>query len=306
MQSNTVMNKILIRNLSTKVAHMKTIRAKHKAEYEPISDLITFRAMPTRMMTMNELDPFIFLNHHGWQEYPPNNNGLPFGPHPHRGFETVTFILEGDLTHKDSSGAISVIKAGGVQWMTAGSGLVHAEISSDEFKRNGGPLEILQLWVNLPAKYKMTKPVYKGLQKEEIPVKVWDEGKVTAQIIAGDWDSVTGPVQPLTDIHIANLSFKAGGRVTFSIEKNKTVFLYVVKGQTRINGEDAGMHHLLEFSHEGSSIEIKAVTDALLLFGYATPFHEPFAAYGPFVMNTQEEIMQAYEDYHAGKFGTLQ
>lgn len=289
----------------TKAAYMKTIKAKHKAEYEPIADLITYRAMPTRLMPMNELDPFIFLNHHGWQEYPPNNHGLPFGPHPHRGFETVTFILEGDLTHKDSSGAVSIIKAGGVQWMTAGSGLVHAEISSDEFKKNGGPLEILQLWVNLPAKYKMAAPAYTGLQKDEIPVKSWDDGKVTGQIIAGEWDGVTGPVKPLTDIHIANLSFKAGGRVTFSIEKNQTVFLYVVKGETLINGEKGSIHHLIEFSHEGSSIEIKAVTDAMLLFGYATPFHEPFAAYGPFVMNTQQEIMQAYEDYHAGKFGTL-
>lgn len=284
---------------------MKTIKAKHKAEYEPIADLVTYRAMPTRLMPMNELDPFIFLNHHGWQEYPPNNNGLPFGPHPHRGFETVTFIIDGDLTHKDSSGAVSVIKAGGVQWMTAGSGLVHAEISSDEFKKKGGPLEILQLWVNLPAKYKMTKPFYKGLQKEDIPVKSWDEGKVTAQIIAGEWDGVNGSIKPLTDIHLANISFKEEGRVTFSIEKNKTVFLYVVKGKTRINGEDADMHHLIEFSHEGSTIEIKAVTDAMLLFGYATPFHEPFAAYGPFVMNTHEEIMQAYEEYHAGKFGTV-
>lgn len=299
-------NKILIRNLSIKVARMKTIKAKHKAEYEPIADLITYRAMPTRLMPMNELDPFIFLNHHGWQEYPPDNQGLPFGPHPHRGFETVTFILEGDLTHKDSSGALSVIKAGGVQWMTAGSGLVHAEISSDEFKKNGGPLEILQLWVNLPAKHKMVTPQYKGLQKEEIPVKTWDDGKVKGQIISGDWDAVSGPVKPLTDIHLACLSFKADGRVTFSVEKDKTVFLYVVKGEARINGEAADMHHVVEFSHEGTTIEIKAVTDALLLFGYATPFHEPFAAYGPFVMNTQQEIMQAYEDYHAGKFGNLQ
>lgn len=284
---------------------MKTIKAKHKAEYEPIADLVTYRAMPTRLMPMNELDPFIFLNHHGWQNYPPNNKGLPFGPHPHRGFETVTFILEGDLTHKDSSGAISVIKSGGVQWMTAGSGLVHAEISSDEFKKNGGPLEILQLWINLPAKHKMARPFYKGLQKEEIPLKSWDDGKVTAQVIAGNWEGVTGPIKPLTDIHLANIFFKEGGRVTFSIEKNQTVFLYVVRGKTKINGEEADMHHLIEFSHEGSSIEIKAVTEAMLLFGYATPFHEPFAAYGPFVMNTQEEIMQAYEEYHAGKFGTL-
>ncbi|MBG9376342.1 pirin family protein [Panacibacter sp. DH6] len=284
---------------------MKTIKAKHKAVYEPIADLVTYRAMPTRLMPMNALDPFIFLNHHGWQQYAPNNNGLPFGPHPHRGFETVTFIIEGDLTHKDSSGQQSIIKAGGVQWMTAGRGLVHAEISSDTFKEKGGPLEILQLWINLPSKFKMTPPAYTGLQKEEIPVQKWDDGKVQAQIIAGNWDGVIGPVKPLTDVHLACIAFTAGGRVTFSIEKNKTVFLYVVKGSTRINGEEAAMHHLVEFSHEGSSIEMKALSDALVLFGHATPFHEPFAAYGPFVMNTQEEIMHAYEDYHAGKFGTV-
>src|SRR5687767_3369143 len=164
---------------------MRTIKSKHKAVYEPIADLITYRVMPTQTVAMNQLDPFIFLNHHGRQEYLPNNNGLPFGPHPHRGFETVTFILEGDLTHKDSSGALSVIKEGGVQWMTAGSGLIHAEISSPEFKEKGGPLEILQLWVNLPAKHKMTEPKYTGLQKEEIPTFSCDNGKVTGNAVAG-------------------------------------------------------------------------------------------------------------------------
>lgn len=282
---------------------MKTIKANHKAEYEPIADLVTYRAMPNNHVAMNQLDPFIFLNHHGWQEYPPNNNGLPFGPHPHRGFETVTFILEGDLTHKDSSGATSVIKAGGVQWMTAGSGLVHAEISSDEFKKKGGPLEILQLWVNLPAKHKMTQPKYTGLQKDEIPTAQWDNGNVTAQIISGTWEGTKGAVQPLTDIHLTCIQFKAGGKHTFSVEADKNVFLYVVKGELLINGERTGMHHLVEFNHDGKMIEMKAVTDTVILFGYGTPFHEPFVAYGPFVMNTQQEIMQAYEDYNKGTFG---
>lgn len=282
---------------------MKTIKVKHKAEYEPIADLVTYRAMPTRLMPMNELDPFIFLNHHGRQEYPPNNNGLPFGPHPHRGFETVTFIIEGDLMHKDSSGAQSVIKAGGVQWMTAGSGLIHAEVSSEEFKQHGGSLEILQLWINLPAKYKMTTPKYAGLQKNEIPKASWDNGNVTAHIISGYWTNVKGPIESLTDVHLASIEFKASGKLSMPVDKDKNVFLYIVKGKTLVNGEDAEMHHLVEFSHEGTMIEIKALTDALLLFGFATPFHEPFAAYGPFVMNTQQEIMQAYEDYHAGKFG---
>src|SRR6188508_1300632 len=148
---------------------MKTIKANHKAEYEPIADLVTYRAMPTKHVAMNQLDPFIFLNHHGWQEYPPGNNGLPFGPHPHRGFETVTFILEGELAHTDSAGHESVIRAGGVQWMTAGRGIVHAEVSPESFKRAGGRLDILQLWVNLPARLKMTAPRYVGVQADGIP-----------------------------------------------------------------------------------------------------------------------------------------
>jgi redox-sensitive bicupin YhaK (pirin superfamily) len=283
---------------------MRTIKANHTAVAEPIADLVTFRAMPTTAVAMNRLDPFIFLNHHGWQQYKPNNTGLPFGPHPHRGFETVTFILEGDLMHKDSSGASSTIKAGGIQWMTAGSGLIHAEISSDEFKKEGGPLEILQLWVNLPAKYKMTAPKYVGLQKEDIPTLTWDSELITAQIISGVWDDKKGPVEPLTDIHLSKIEFKAGGAHTFNVEADKTIFLYIVKGEMKINGEPASIHHLVEFNNDGKIVEMKAITDAIILFGYATPFKEPFVAYGPFVMNTQEEIMQAYEDYNNGKFGT--
>jgi redox-sensitive bicupin YhaK (pirin superfamily) len=282
---------------------MRIIKGKYKAIYEPVADLVTYRAMPTHAVPMNEIDPFIFLNHHGRQEYLPHNNGLPFGPHPHRGFETVTFILEGDLTHKDSSGPSSVIKAGGVQWMTAGSGIMHAEVSSDQFKALGGPLEILQLWINLPAKHKTAEPSYTGLQADEIPAISWDNGKVTAHIVSGNWDGTEGPVKPLTDIHLSWIEFKEGGRISRVVHHSQNIFLYVVKGEIRINGEDVRMHHLVEFSHEGETVEMKALTDALILFGYATPFHEPFAAYGPFVMNTREEIMQAYEDYHNGKFG---
>lgn len=282
---------------------MRIIKAKHKAEYEPIADLVTYRAMPTAHVPMNQVDPFIFLNHHGRQEYQPNNNGLPFGPHPHRGFETVTFILEGDLTHKDSSGASSIIKEGGVQWMTAGSGLVHAEISSEEFKSKGGPLEILQLWINLPAKHKMAEPKYVGLQKEEIPTFTCADGKVTGNVIAGTWENVEGPVKPLTDIHLASLYFKQGGRYNTRVKPERNIFLYVVKGDVMINGEAIGMHYLVEFNHEGEVLEMKATTDAIVLFGHATPFREPFISYGPFVMNTKEEIMQAYDDYNSGKFG---
>jgi hypothetical protein len=285
---------------------MRSIKKLHKAVYEPIADLITYRAMPTRTLPMNALDPFIFLNHHGRQEYPAHNNGLPFGPHPHRGFETVTFILEGDLTHKDSSGAESTIRAGGVQWMTAGSGLIHAEVSSDLFKREGGPLEILQLWVNLPARHKMTTPKYTGLQASAIPFAQWDEGRIRANLISGDWHGVEGAFHPLTDIHLASLYFREGGTTRLCVAPEKTVFFYVVKGSFLVHEKTVGMHELVEFNAEGEEILVKAREESILLFGHATPFGEPFTAKGPFVMNTMEEINQAYEDYHAGKFGDVQ
>jgi redox-sensitive bicupin YhaK (pirin superfamily) len=285
---------------------MKTIKAKHKALYEPIADLVTYRAMPTPTVPMNMLDPFIFLNHHGYQEYYPRNAGLPFGPHPHRGFETVTFILEGDLTHKDTTGVVSVIKKGGVQWMTAGRGLIHAEVSSEEFKARGGPLEILQLWVNLPAQFKLTEPKYVGLQKEEIPVVELDNGNATLHAVSGNWNGTDGAFKPLTDIHLSFIDFKEGGRMQVEIPKEQSVFLYIVKGELKINGDFAQIHHLVDFNHDGQVIEMKATTDAIILFGYATPFHEPFFAYGPFVMNTRKEVEQAYEDMKNGKFGNAE
>ena len=143
----------------------RRIIAIHSATRDDIGDLVTRRPLPGP--GLEQVDPFLFLNHHGPQTYPPNNRGLPFGPHPHRGFETVTFIIEGSLAHRDTGGHESVIEAGGVQWMTAGSGLVHAELSPDSFRRAGGPLDILQLWVNLPARLKMVAPAYRGLQADE-------------------------------------------------------------------------------------------------------------------------------------------
>jgi redox-sensitive bicupin YhaK (pirin superfamily) len=281
----------------------RTIKAIHKAVYEPIGNLVTYRAMPTEAVPMNAIDPFIFLNHHGYQEYLPMNGGLPFGPHPHRGFETVTFILAGDLTHKDSSGANSIIKEGGVQWMTAGSGLIHAEVSSEAFKIQGGPLEILQLWVNLPAQFKLTKPKYTGLQKEAIPSIASDNGKVILHPVSGLWNGVKAPFEPLTDIHLSWIEFSEGGSINFSISSLQNIFFYVVKGEVNVNGTDAGMHHLVQFNNEGEELAVTGNTEAVILFGYATPFNEPFAAYGPFVMNSREEIMNAFDEYNNGAFG---
>jgi redox-sensitive bicupin YhaK (pirin superfamily) len=279
---------------------MRTIKQVHRAINAPIADLVTYRALPTA--AVEYIDPFLFLNHHGPQVYRPNNNGLPFGPHPHRGFETVTFILEGDILHKDTGGHESVITAGGIQWMTAGSGLIHAEISSEEFKQTGGPLEILQLWVNLPAKDKMVAPAYIGLQKDEIPTVTLAGGAVV-HALSGEWAGAAGAVQPLADVALAWLELPAGSCATLPIAAARNIFFYVVRGAMQVSGAEVQARQLVEFNHDGDELTVVATADAVLLLGHALPFQEPVVSYGPFVMNTEAEIQQAYRDYQSGAFG---
>lgn len=281
----------------------RTIKALHPAYRDDIADLVTRRPLPGP--GLDQVDPFLFLNHHGPQTYPPNNRGLPFGPHPHRGFETVTFILEGELSHLDSGGHESVIRAGGVQWMTAGSGLVHAELSPDAFKRAGGPLEILQLWVNLPAALKFAPPRYVGLQRDEIPVATLDEGRVQVDVIAGEIGGVKGAYNPLVDIVMATVRLGAGGRVTLPAASDRNVFLYVVRGEVSVGGAATKPHHLVALNADGDTVELAAATDAFVVFGHAAPFNEPVVSHGPFVMNTREQIIEAINDYNAGRFGAI-
>jgi redox-sensitive bicupin YhaK (pirin superfamily) len=295
----------------------RTIRRTHRAIRDDIGDLHTWRPLPNNVL--DQLDPFLFLNHHGPQVYPPGNRGLPFGPHPHRGFETVTFIVEGSLTHRDTGGHESVIEAGGVQWMTAGSGLEHAEVSPEKFLREGGPLEILQLWVNLPARLKMTEPRYVGLQKNEIPALESASG-VVVNLISGGWDkrgaaegeggwkppldgTATGPIPSLTGVFMSTIEFAGSGSIALPAPKHRTIFLYVVRGGVRVGDREAGAFHLLEMNDDGDEIVIAAAAaGTILLFGHADPIREPVVSYGPFVMNTREEIVQAIRDYENGKF----
>lgn len=281
----------------------RTLKRLHPAYRDDIADLTTRRPLPGP--ALEQLDPFLFLNHHGPQTYPPGNRGLPFGPHPHRGFETVTFILEGNLAHLDSGGHESVIEAGGVQWMTAGSGLVHAELSPASFRRQGGPLEILQLWVNLPARLKMTPPRYTGLQRDAIPAIVLDEGRVTLNLIAGDHDGRRGPFDSLTGVWMSTVALQAGGSLSLPVPRGRNVFLYVVRGDIRIAGAPGKPFHLAELNDDGDGVHIAADSDAVLLLGHAEPINEPVVSYGPFVMNTADEIRQAVRDYQDGKLGSL-
>ncbi|UII31698.1 pirin family protein [Fulvivirga ulvae] len=281
---------------------MRTVSKIHNAEYRPIADLKTYSPLPTRQLS--QIDPFLFLNHHGPQTYPPDNQGLPFGPHPHRGMQTVTFIMEGDIMHQDSGGHESIISAGGVQWMVAGSGLIHAEISSDAFKKEGGPLEILQLWLNLPASLKMTEPHYTGLQKQDIPTQTLSDGKVAMNLISGDWNGTQSAFTPQTDVHLTTIHFMPGGELDLQIPLDQNIFFYVIKGQLEVNDHVVKATQLAEFNNDHEDLKIVSSAKSTLLLGYARPFNEPVVAQGPFVMNTEQEIYEAYDDYRKGKFGS--
>ncbi|WP_119155368.1 pirin family protein [Caldimonas tepidiphila] len=281
----------------------RTLRRLHPALRDDIGDLQTRRPLPGPQLEL--LGPFLFLNRHGPQVYPPGNRGLPFGPHPHRGFETVTFILDGELAHRDTGGHESVIRAGGVQWMTAGRGLVHAELSPEDFKRRGGPLEILQLWVNLPSRLKMSEPRYVGLQREQIPEIATADGRGRVQLIAGRWQGRDGPVDSLTGAFMSVVTLSAGGRVGFDGLGGRVVFLYVVRGAIRAGGGEVPAFTLAELGDEGDALQIEASEDAVLLFGHGEPIDEPVVAHGPFVMTTRDEIVQAIRDYQSGAFGAM-
>lgn len=293
--------------MATNAFSLRQVIAQHPARRDDIGTLVTRRPLPGP--TLDQLDPFLFLNHHGPQVYPPHNQGLPFGPHPHRGFETVTFILDGSLAHADSAQHQSVIHAGGVQWMTAGSGIVHAEISPPEFLQEGGPLEILQLWVNLPSRLKMSEPRYVGLQRDAIPAIALlgneDARGAELNLIAGQWEDQTGPIDTLTGVFMSTLRLDAGASVTLPAAPGRQVFLYVVDGDVTISGEPAKAHHLVEVDRQGDGLTIEAHSEARLVFGHGDVIDEPVYSHGPFVMTTREEIVEAIEDYQAGKFGGL-
>lgn len=281
---------------------MRTIKKIHKAEYRPIADLITYSPVPTASLA--QIDPFLLLNHHGPQVYPSPNNGLPFGPHPHRGMETVTFIFDGDIMHRDSAGNESVILPGGIQYMSAGKGLIHAEQSSSNFLEQGGKLEIMQLWLNMKAKDKMNTPFYYNFQKEQIPVI--NKEKYSYQLLSGTWEGKKGVFESSSDIHLATLYLQEDAIFSIDIAKERNIFFYVVRGEVRINGSTAKNLNLVEFNRDQEEIKIESSAKSLVILGHALPFNEPVVSKGPFVMNTEKEIEEAYADYRKGVFGEWQ
>ena len=278
----------------------RTVAAQHAAYRDDIRDLTTRRPVPGPRV--EQVDPFLFLNHHGPHVYAAHNRGLPFGPHPHRGFETVTFILKGNLAHYDTGGHESIIEAGGVQWMTAGSGLIHTEVSPASFKQTGGPLEILQLWVNLPSRLKMSTPGYTGVQAESIPAIPIADGRGTLNLVAGAFDGREGPIHSLTGVFMSSVRLAAGALGELPAPKGRSVFLYVVSGRLNIGKVQVEPWHLVELNDDGDRVAAQALEDTVLLYAHADPIGEPVVAQGPFVMNTRAEIDEAIRDYQLGKF----
>ena len=277
----------------------RPIRSIHNSHYSTIEGLKTYRPLPSS--SLDNLDPFLFLNHHGPQDYNAVNAGLPFGPHPHRGFETLTFIFNGDVVHQDSNGFKSTIEAGGVQWMTAGSGLLHSEISSEKFKNEGGNLEIIQLWMNLPSQLKMVDPNYQGFQKNDL-ILHQREG-ATTHLIAGQIEGKVGPAKSLTDLTMMYIDFEKNAQTVFEVGQEEQILFYLVNGKLEVNRKEINTNQLVQFGMDGEEINVRALEKSRIIFGHGIPFNEPIVAQGPFVMNTREEIMQAMQDYQSGKMG---
>ena len=252
------------------------------------------------------LSPFLLLDHAAPTRFEPAARPRGVGPHPHRGFETVTVVYQGELEHRDSTGAGGRIGPGDVLWMTAGGGIVHEEFHSRDFTARGGTVEMVQLWVNLPARDKMTAPRYQTLLDAQIPAVDLPEGAGRVRVIAGEYGGHRGPAQTFTAIDVRDLRLAQGGVVHFETRHGHTLALVVLRGAVLINGEEIAREgQLVHLDRAGSGVTIEANSDASVLWLSGAPIDEPVVGYGPFVMNSEAEIRQAMADYEGGRFGRI-
>ena len=252
-----------------------------------------------------ELSPFLLLDLAGPARFEPSTQRRGVGVHPHRGFETVTIVYEGEVEHRDSSGAGGTIGPGDVQWMTAGAGILHEEFHSEAFSRGGGQLEMAQLWVNLPARAKMEQPGYQSLLAAQIPVVSLPGGAGSVRVIAGQLNGSTGPARTHTPLDVWDLRLVQGGQARLALPPRHTAALVVLRGSVVVDGQRLQGAQLAHLDREGDAIGITADTDAVLLFLGGQPIDEPIVGHGPFVMNTQAEIAQAFADLESGRFGRI-
>jgi len=252
-----------------------------------------------------ELSPFLLLDHAGPADFTPAAKPRGVEWHPHRGFETVTLVLEGEVDHQDTAGNGGRIHAGEVQWMTAGSGLLHKEMHSAEFTRRGGRFHALQLWVNLPAASKMTAPRYQTLAVRDIPAVPLPDAGGEVRVIAGEFGGTKGPAQTFTPVNLLDLRLRAGGAAVLDLRDGYSAGVYVVSGRLTVNGEAAAEGELVVLDRKGAEVRLEAASDAVVFVMNGAPIDEPVAGYGPFVMNTPQEIQRAFADYHAGRLGSI-
>lgn len=258
-------------------------------------------------MDMERMDPFVMLDYNSTFKFPPSEKPKGVGVHPHKGFETVTIAYKGKVEHHDSSGGGGVISEGDVQWMTAASGVLHKEFHEKEWSKKGGDFQMVQLWVNLPGKDKATAPKYQAIKNEEISRFELADNAGTVEIIAGDYQGTKGAASTFTPIHLYNVRLNKGGKATFHFPAHYNTALLMIEGNIVVNGtEEVPTDHLALMANEGEKFDIEATDNAVILILSGEPIGEPIAAHGPFVMNTREELIQAFNDFNSGKFGYLE
>ena len=249
-------------------------------------------------------NPFLMLDHHGPMQVQPSENPKGVDEHPHRGFETVTIVYEGALEHRDSAGNRGKLFAGDVQWMTAASGIIHEEKHEREFSRRGGRLDFVQLWVNLPAKDKMSPPQYQDIASLRIPTGTLPGGG-QLRVIAGELAGLQGPARTYSPVVVADLTLSSGQTETLTVPASYSLMAYVLRGSAIINGKLVSRGQIALTNSDGDMISIGTTTDAKLLILAGEPIQEPLAVYGPFVMNTREEILAAFDDFQNGRMGVM-
>ena len=253
-----------------------------------------------------DLSPFLLLDYTGTAEFGPARRPRGVGQHPHRGFETVTIVYKGEVAHRDSTGQAGVIGPGDVQWMTAAAGILHEEFHSEAFTSTGGELDMAQLWVNLPAKMKMSAPAYQAIESKNIPAVALDGGAGTARIIAGNYGGQTGPAHTFSPLHVWDLRLNPGIAVDLPAAEGWTTAVIVLHGTVVVNGSSvANEAQLVLLERDGSGFQLEANSDAVVLFLSGEPLNEPIVGHGPFVMNTETEIIEAIDDFRNGRFGQM-
>ncbi|WP_299522259.1 pirin family protein [Winogradskyella sp.] len=283
-----------------------TIKRVGRSDFVNMGPIRLRQPLPTQQIEM--IDPFILLHHYGPYTISPESNPFDLGPHPHRGFEPVTFLVQGEQLHRDSLGHESVVKAGDVQWTTAGRGIIHAEGPTKEFVSKGGTIEGIQLWLNLPEEKKMIQPNYQHAKSEEFEVVSSPDNKVKTKIVAGSLNEKQGKIVTQTSVNAFMIEAKQGGTETVHFTSSHQGMLYLLKGKVRVNNEttlELNKNQLVYFNQDGDGFKIEAENNSLLLFLSGEPFNEEVATYGPYVMNTQTELLEAMRDYQIGKMGFL-